>query len=193
MWMKKRYAIFFLLLLPLFSTYAASLATVEALFKAINTRFDFMQELAANKYSHQYPIDFAVAERITLRQIYFDADKLGFHLRTVRPFVTLQAIISKNIQEAWYLFWRKNGFTAKFPPKDLQVSLIPQLRQYDQDILLALVQAVPDLQTPNNRPTIEIMAEKIIIATFVTPDERKQLVKALVEVRMKSNTTAAVK
>jgi hypothetical protein len=57
--------------------------------------------------------------------------------------------------------------------------------RYDQQILLALAEAVPILQTPANAAEIEKLANDLITASFVSPTQKKSLVDTLEKIRMK--------
>ncbi len=181
---RKFCAIFLLFTLP-FCSALASMGDVGQVFKSANQRFQLMRDIAAYKYVNRLPINITIPERVVLRKVLWYANQKGVNLRTARSFILLGVAIGKKMQQNWIQLWRQQGFPKNEKPKNMRTALIPQLLKLDEQLVDALILAVPALQDPNNLDAIKAEAKQELTAKLLNDTVRAIYVKALLKVRLK--------
>jgi len=184
----KRFSWCFLVFIFLCNVSLAVTSPSDKFFGLVNQRLVFMKQFAAAKFVNNYPINLTIPERVAVRAILRYALELGFDVRDVRSFVTLELLVGKSVQQHWYAKWKQDGFPKDYKVQDLRAELMPQLTTLDKKMLDALLQAMPEFRNSNS-VDIEKQAQKIITAPFVTVEQRQALIKSALKVHMSNSTS----
>ena len=166
----------------------------ERLLSLVDQRLQLMQDVAAYKYANHITIENKQREKVVLASAIASARKHQLDPATLEPFFRLQIEMAKKIQKGWIDSWKSEGLV---PAKenitaDLKTKIRPALIVLGAQLVEQLPLALPELKGVGDFDQYLKTLDATITTHFVTPEMKRELLEALLQIRELSPSESSV-
>ena len=172
-------SIFFPALLMLFSLCAESEVTSSELFKTINERLGYMEDVALFKARNHLPIEDIEREKIVIEKAKASAHEQGLDPEHIEDFFKAQISVAKAIQFRYRADLLSQPSVRE--PKDLQKQIRPHLLKLGDQIIQQLVMYIKDYNSFKSMQLADFDAA--INVKYVTISDKQVLFRALQKIK----------
>ncbi|MFZ6679326.1 gamma subclass chorismate mutase AroQ [Undibacterium sp. Tian12W] len=121
-------------------------------------RLNLAQDVAMYKWNAKAAIDDPVREQQILDALAQQAPQYGLAPRQVQDFFSAQIVAGKMIQTALFAEWVSKAQAPFDNPPDLKTTIRPALDKLTPQLLTALAEAQPALQTKDRQQAVKLAA-----------------------------------
>ncbi|MCP3941419.1 MAG: chorismate mutase [Desulfobacteraceae bacterium] len=168
-------------LLSLFSLQARADVTTSKLFKTMNERLSYMEDVALFKAQNHLPIEDIQRENIVLGKAEASAGELGFDIESVKDFFNAQIAVAKAIQ------YRCRADLLSRPssrrPLDLKKDVRPALIRLGDQLIVQMAAYCKSHGKYHPEQFDEF--SKAITVKYVTKADKQLLFNALLKVKLR--------
>ncbi|WP_168204034.1 chorismate mutase [Aliikangiella coralliicola] len=175
-----------LFLISIFSLQASAENISKELFKAMNERLSYMEDVALFKANHHRPIEDIEREKLVIKKAVITARSLGIEATQIENFFQAQIAVAKAIQYRYRADLLSKPTTRK--PKDLQKFVRPELVQLGETIINKIAARIKS--EGQFQPTQFSEFSEIIDVKYVSQSDKRLLFDALLKIKLQTKKSA---
>jgi len=177
--MKSGYRVFMLVIVALLSLPVRADTQVAELFRVLNMRLGYMEDVAVYKQQHALPVEDLAREAVILEKARQVAAEHGLEPASVTRFFQAQMDVAKAIQ------YRRRADLLSLPsdrtPRDLKTQVRPELIRLGNRIVVILSRYLAEKGSLHHDSIVAF--DRAITSRYVYPADKSMLFYALLEVK----------
>ncbi len=158
-------------------------SNIKHLFLLIDARFQLQKEASAFKYVENMPSYMPGREQQILAELRPRVTANNLDLQEVQSFFHLMMRTSVDLQNKWQQHWLRHEFPDNYPLRELQAHIRPELDKLSQEIVDQIGLTAMIFSQPEHFKEISGLFHESIEDDFITMNQRKALIQALVRIK----------